>query len=61
MSAANGATHFPVADRLTLAADRSVDHSSYWSSPYVLAQLGTWLELDSPAVCAEPSPGRPTR
>ena len=43
VSAANGATPFPVAESVTLVGDRSVDHFSYWSSPHVLAQLQTWL------------------
>jgi hypothetical protein len=44
VSAANGATPFPVAESVTLTGDRSVDHFSYWSSPHVQAQLRTWLQ-----------------
>jgi hypothetical protein len=43
VSAPNGATPFPITEMLTLKDARSVDHSSYWTSPDVLAQLITWL------------------
>jgi hypothetical protein len=43
VSAPNGATPFPITALLTLKDARSVDHSSYWASPGVLAQLRDWL------------------
>jgi hypothetical protein len=43
VSAPNGATPFPITELLTLKDARSVDHSSYWTSPGVLAQLMAWL------------------
>jgi hypothetical protein len=43
VSAPNGATPFPITALLTLKDARSVDHSSYWTSPGVLAQLMDWL------------------
>jgi hypothetical protein len=42
--APNGATPFPITESLTLRYARSVDHSSYWSSPDVLTQLMAWLQ-----------------
>ena len=44
VSAANGATPFPIGESLTLKDARSVEHSSYWTSPDVLTQLRTWLQ-----------------
>jgi hypothetical protein len=41
--APNGATPFPIASPLTLKDVQSVDHSGYWASPGVLAQLMEWL------------------
>jgi hypothetical protein len=43
VSAPNGATPFPITALLTLKDAHSVDHSSYWASPGVLAQLMAWL------------------
>ena len=43
VSAPNGATPFPIASLLTLKDVQSVDHSGYWASPGVLAQLMDWL------------------
>jgi hypothetical protein len=43
--APNGATPFPITELLTLKDTRSVDHSHYLTSPDVLAQLMTWLQL----------------
>jgi pimeloyl-ACP methyl ester carboxylesterase len=40
----NGGSLFPVADPVLLTADRSVDHSSYWSSPAVHSALENWLQ-----------------
>ena len=44
VSAPNGATLFPITELLTLKDADSVDHSSYWASPEVIAQLMTWLQ-----------------
>lgn len=43
--AKNGAAAFPIADPLTLAAQQSVDHFSYWGCPAVHGKLIQWLEL----------------
>jgi hypothetical protein len=44
VSAPNGASPFPIAELLTLRDASSVDHSGYWKSSDVLAQLKTWLQ-----------------
>jgi triacylglycerol esterase/lipase EstA (alpha/beta hydrolase family) len=42
----NGASAFPIAERVVLPAERGVDHSSFWTSSEVTKALDTWLAPD---------------
>ncbi|MFP5316695.1 MAG: CHAT domain-containing protein [Acidimicrobiia bacterium] len=55
----NGAAGFPVSERLVLPPARSVDHSSFWTTPDVLETLATWLTPDEGALRARRIPAAP--
>ena len=51
----NGASAFPISERLVLPAERGVDHSSFWASGEVIQALDTWLTSE----VRPPGPGAP--
>jgi CHAT domain-containing protein len=50
----NGATGFPLEERLILPSARGVDHSTFWWSPDVAHALETWLRADQAALRPPP-------
>ena len=53
----NGATGFPVSERVVLPSSRGVDHSTFWTAPEVAAALETWLRPDEATLWPSPLVG----
>lgn len=53
----NGADRFPITERVVLPADRSVDHSTFWTAQEPLNAFATWLSADASALAPQPSVG----
>ncbi|MEY2401578.1 MAG: hypothetical protein QOJ08_1689, partial [Ilumatobacteraceae bacterium] len=55
----NGASGFPIAERVVLPEARAVDHSSFWTAGEAIAAFDAWLSADELAVSKTPIPGSP--
>lgn len=55
----NGGAGFPVTERLVLPPARSVDHSSFWTTPEVLQALAAWLVPEEGALRSGRIPAAP--
>ncbi|HWM21889.1 MAG TPA: CHAT domain-containing protein [Ilumatobacteraceae bacterium] len=51
----NGATGFPITERVVLPAARGVDHSSFWTAADVIAAFERWFGAADPALRATPA------
>ncbi|MGI8809534.1 MAG: DUF7379 domain-containing protein [Acidimicrobiales bacterium] len=46
----NGASNFPITERIVLPPERAVDHSTFWTAPEALDAFTAWLKPDSSAL-----------